>query len=326
MKRIALVIAVAALVSAQGAFAQSSGGLKARTYDLTIMVDAYGAEIYVDNVRIPGTVARVAPGVHAVRIRVEGSYDYTENVNVTADRTLVVRMKPRTYPVTVRVNVPGAAVSVDGQPVAGTVASVSAGVHSLQVSADGYEDSVMSINVAAPMVVDVTLERSGFLLSVNANVRTARVIIDGVSRGSVPFSEYLPPGTYTVRVTARGYTDYVSSIALDGPVTITANLQQGLQPGGTALLSVVVPAEYLDPDLRERDLADAIRIYVDGRMINQKRELEKIPVASGRHSIRIVSGALSVDMGEVEFVSGTSYTFELAMDVGIRAERKARNY
>ncbi len=326
MKRIALVVAIVALVSAQAAVAQSSGGLKTRTYDLTILVDAYGAEIFVDNARISGTVARVAPGVHSVRVRVEGSYDYTENVNVTADRTLIVRMKPRTYPVTVRVNVPGASISVDGQPVAGTVASVSAGVHTLQVSADGYEDSVLSINVAAPMVVDVALERSGFLLSVTANVRTARVVIDGVSRGTVPFSEYLPPGTYTVRVTARGYADYVASIALDGPVTITANLQQGLQPGGTAFLSVVVSAEYLDPDLREKDLGENLRIFVDGRMVNPKREAEKIPVAPGRHVIRIASGALSVDMGEMEFVAGTSYTFELALDVGVRAERKARNY
>ncbi len=326
MKRIAFVLLLVAVVTAPAAVAQSSGGLKSRTFDLTIVVDAYGAEIWVDGVRIAGTVARVTPGVHAVRVRVEGAYDYTENVNVTSDRTLVVRMKPRTYPVTIRANVPAVRVAVDGETVAGTVASVSAGPHTLVVSADGYQDAVMSINVAAPMVVDVTLERSGFLLTVNANVRAARVIIDGVSRGTVPFSEYLPPGTYTVRVTARGYADYVASIVLDGPVTVNASLQQGLQPGGTSMLSVAVPAEYLDPDLRGRDLGESIRIYLDGRLVNQKRELEKIPVPPGRHTLRIATGALSIDLGEVEFAAGTSYTFELAMDVGIRAERRARSY
>jgi hypothetical protein len=224
------------------------------------------------------------------------------------------------------VNVPGAAIAVDGQPVAGTVASVSAGVHTLAVSAEGYEDSVLSINVAAPMVVDVTLERAGFLLTVNANVRTARVMVDGVSRGTVPFSEYLPPGPHTVRVSARGYADYVASVVLDGPVTINAALQQGLQAGGTSLLSVAVAPEQLDPDLHGKDPGDSIRIYLDGRLVNPKRELDRIPVAAGRHTVRIVTGALSVDLGEMEFAPGTSYTFELAVDVGIRADRKARTY
>ena len=248
MKRIALLVVIAVLFLAQGAVAQSSGGLKTRTFDLTIVVDAFGAEIWVDSVRIAGNVVKVQPGVHSIRVRAEGAYDYSENINVTADRTLVVRMKPRTYPVTIRVNVPGASISVDGEPVAGSVASVSAGAHTLRVSAEGYEDSVTSISVSAAMVVDVALERIGFLLSVNANVKTARVTINGVSRGTVPFSEYLPPGAYTVKVSARGFGDYVASIMLDGPVSINAALQQGPQAGGaTALISFVVPSEFLIP-------------------------------------------------------------------------------
>ena len=319
MKRIALLVVIAVLVLAQGAVAQSSGGLKSRTFDLTIVVDAFGAEIWVDSVRIAGNVAKVLPGVHSVRVRAEGAYDYSENINVTADRTLVVRMKPRTYPVTIRVNVPGASISSTGSPSPGSVASVSAGSHTLRVSAEGYEDSVTSINVSAAMVVDVALERIGFLLSVNANVKTARVTINGVSRGTVPFSEYLPPGAYTVKVSARGFSDYVASIMLDGPVSINAALQQGPQAGGgTALVSFVVPSEFLDPDVREKDMGSEVRIYIDGRLVNTRRELERIPVAPGRHVIRIASGAFSVQLGEIDFFPGMSYIFELAMDVGIQ--------
>jgi hypothetical protein len=327
MKKMGFVLVVLALVGAQGAVAQSSGGLKAKGFDLTIIVDAFGADIYVDNTLVTGNVARVAPGVHSVRVRAEGSYDFMENVNVTSDRTLVVRMRQRTYPVTIRVNAANPAIFVDGERIAGSVATLSAGAHTVRVAADGYEDSVTSINVAAPMVIDVTLEQSGYLLTVNANIKTARVIVNGVSRGTVPFSEYLPPGTYTVKVTARGYTDYVASVALDGPVAISASLAPG-QPGGggTAFLTFVVPPEFTDPEMRERDLGENIRIYIDGRLANPKRELDRIPVAPGRHSIRVASGVFSIQVGEIEFFAGTSYTFELAMDVSIRGERKAGGF
>jgi len=327
MRKAALILVVVALAASQAAVAQSSGGLKARSFDLTIIVDAFGADIFVDNTLLAGNVARVAPGVHSVRVRADGAYDYVENVTVTSDRTLVARMKQRTYPVSIRVNVPNATIVVDGQQIAAAVATVSAGPHTVRVSADGYEDSLSSINVAAPMVIDVTLERSGFLLTVTANVRTARVTVNGVSRGAVPFSEYLPPGTYTVKVSARGFTDYVASVVLDGPITINAPLAQGQAGGGgTAFLTFVVPPEFQDPEFKERDAAESIRIYIDGRLANPKREVERIPVAPGRHFLRVASGAFSIQIGEIEFFPGTSYTFELAMDVSIRGERKADGF
>jgi hypothetical protein len=326
MKRIAAMSALLVLALAELGFAQSSGGLKARVFDLTVVVDVFGADISVDVTPLDGTVASVAAGAHAVRVRADGYYDFFETVNVTADRTIVVQMRPRTYPVTIRVNLPNAAIFVDGTQIAGNVATVTAGSHTVRVAADGYEDSLTSISVSAPMVIDAALERAGHLLGVTANVKSARVIVNGISRGTVPYSEYLPAGTYTVKVSAHGYTDYIASIALDGPVTIAANLTQGGVGGGLAFLSFVLPPEFLDPELRDRDAGDLIRIYVDGRLANPKRELEKIPVSPGRHMVRVVSGAFSVQIGEIEFFPGTSYAFELAMDIGVRAERKAGGF
>ncbi len=326
MKRIAALTALLVVALAELGFAQSSGGLKARVFDLTIVVDVFGADISVDAAPLNGTVASVAAGAHEVRVRAEGYYDFFETVNVAADRTIVVQMRTRTYPVTIRVSVPNAAIFVDGRQIAGNVATVNSGSHTLRVAADGYEDSLTSINVAAPMVIDAVLERAGHLLAVTANVKSARVIVNGISRGTVPYSEYLPPGAYTIKVSARGYSDYIASITLDGPVTITANLTQGGVGAGSAFLSFVLPPEFLDPDSRDKDAGDPIRIYVDGRLANPKRELEKIPVSPGRHMIRIASGAFSVQIGEIEFFPGTSYAFELVMDIGVRAERKAGGF
>ncbi len=325
MKRIAVFLALFVAALAPLGFSQSTGGPKTRLFALTVVVDVFAADISVDATPLDGTVAMVPAGAHAVRVRADGYYDFFEMVSVAADRTLVVRMRPRTYPVTIRVNVPTAAIFVDDRQISGNVATVTAGSHTVRVSAEGYQDSNTSISVAAPMVIDAALERAGYLLAVSANVKAARVSVNGVSRGTVPYSEYLPSGAYTVKVSARGYMDYVASIALDGPVTIVANLSQG-GAGGSAFLSFLLPPEFLDPEVRDRDASDLIRIYVDGRLANPKRELERIPVAPGRHVIRVASGAFSVQVGEIEFFPGTSYVFELAMDVGVRAERKAGSY
>ena len=312
-----------ALLLAQFGAAQSTGGLKARLYELRIIVDAFSAEISVDATVLDGNVAKVPAGPHGVRVRAEGFYDFFEAVNVTSDRTIVVQMKPRTYPVTIRVNIPNAAIFVDDQQIVGNVATVTAGSHTVRVSAEGYEDSLTSISVAAPMVIDAVLERAGYLLVVNANVKSARVAVNGISRGTVPYSEYLPPGAYTVKVSARGYTDYIASVALDSPVTINANLSQGSAAGGSAFLTFVLPGEFLDPEVKDRSAGDLVRISIDGRLVNPKRELERIPVSPGRHLVRVSSGAFSVQIGEIEFFPGTTYTFELSMDIGVRAERKA---
>jgi hypothetical protein len=326
MKRIAARAVLLVLLLAQPGFAQSSGGLKARLFELRIIVDAFAAEISVDNTVLDGNVAKVPAGAHGVRVRAEGFYDFFETVSVAADRTIVVQMKPRTYPVTIRANVVNAAIFVDDRQIVGTMATVTAGSHTVRVSAEGYEDYLTSISVAAPMVIDAVLERAGYLLVVNANVKSARVAVNGISRGTVPYSEYLPPGAYTVKVSARGYTDYVASVALDGPVTINANLSQGPAAGGSAFLTFVLPDEFLDPEVKDRSAGDLVRIYIDGRLANPKRELERIPVSPGRHFVRVASGAFSVQIGEIEFFPGTSYTFELSMDIGVRGERKAGSY
>ena len=58
-----------------------------------------------------------------------------------------------------------------------------------------------------------------------------------------------------------------------------------------------------------------------GRMVNQKREMDHIVVAPGRHAIRVASGAFSVQLGDFDFQPGMSYVIELSMDLNVRGVR-----
>jgi uncharacterized membrane protein len=64
-------------------------------------------------------------------------------------------------------------------------------------------------------------------LQVESNPRGANVYINNeLQEGSAPISVQLTPGTYTVRVTAKGYDEFVTTINLTGNQSIRADLQQ----------------------------------------------------------------------------------------------------
>ena len=197
-----------------------------KIWNLTVTVNVPGAAIYVDNVPVQGNTAKVTGGPHNVRVQADGYFDFVGPVNVTGHMTFPVQLEPQGFPLTIRVNVPDAAIYVDGEDVTGTVPYVTGGPHNVQVSARGYMEYNSVIKVAGAMSLDVSLRPLGFPLTVNANVPTATVTVNNVGKGGVPYSENLPPGTYTLRVSANGFADYIANIALDKPITLNVQLQR----------------------------------------------------------------------------------------------------
>jgi hypothetical protein len=90
------------------------------------------------------------------------------------------------------------------------------------------------------------------------------------------------------------------------------------------VLSIAIPQAYLDPDTRQGDREEQVRVFVDNRMV-AKREMERIVVAPGRHSVRVASGAFSIQLGDFEFQPGMSYVIELSMDLKVRGVRSGQN-
>jgi hypothetical protein len=294
--------------------------LQPRGFPLTVRVNAPNAVVIVDGADVTGTVPIVEPGNHNVQVSAPGYADYAALIAVNGPVNLDVSLKRAAgIPFTVTSNVPDATVTVNNV-VKGSVPYsdfLPRGRYTVRVTAPGYGDYAATVILDKPFALDAQLQRSGLLLSINANVPNAQVEINGEVRGRIPYAERLPAGAYTVRVTAAGYADYSARVNLDRAISLNVQLQQQLAP---PVLSISIPQAYLDPDNRPGDRDSQVRVFVDERMIN-RRELDRIVVAPGRHAVRVTSGALSVQLGEFEFQAGMSYVIELTMDLKVRGTR-----
>jgi hypothetical protein len=315
VRRLALMTLAMIFVTAT-AFAQFTAK---KIWILTIAVNAPNAVCWVDNEQVPpGNQARVAGGPHNVKVHADGYADFIGPVVVTGNQTFTVnlQMLQPSYPLTIRVNVPDAVVILDGADVTGMVPSVFAGSHTVQVTANGYRDYNTVLNVNGAMAIDVVLQSAGFLLTVNVNVANATVSVNNMMKGPAPFSMAFGRGTYTVRVSAPGFVDYLANVALDRPINLNVQLQPLVQP---STLSVVIPPALMDPDVRQGDERAQVRIFVDNRLVNRGKEADRIVVQPGPHRIRVSSGAFSVQLGDLMVQPGMSYIIEVGMDLKVRA-------
>ena len=298
--------------------------LQPRGFPLTIRVNAPNAVISVDGTDVTGTVPMVEGGNHTVQVSAPGYTDYAATIVVNGPLAIDIPLRRAAgIHFTVTSNAPNAVVSLNGVVKGGVPYAeyLPRGRYAVRVTASGYGDYVATVILDKPFTLDAQLQRSGLLLTINGNVANATVELNGEVRGKIPYAERLPAGAYTVRVSADGFTDYGARVNLDRPITMNVQLQQQLPP---PVLSIAIPQAYLDPDTRQGDPGEQVRGFVDNRMV-AKREMERIVVAPGRHSVRVASGAFSIQLGDFEFQPGMSYVIELSMDLKVRGVRSGQN-
>jgi hypothetical protein len=218
------------------------------------------------------------------------------------------------FPLTITTNVRGAAIFVDNAQISGNVVNVSQGAHTVKVTAKGYQDYVTTVDVSGPVAINAQLVVMGYALSVTSNVQGASVFINNVEKGQTPYSEVLPPGPYTVLVSAPGYVSYTTSVNLNGPISVNARLSEA-RP---AIVNLVLPKGLVDQHGRE---FNQIKVFIDGKQVNVKRDLTGIPVAAGRHKIAVSSGDLYVESESIDFAGGATYTIELIMELRVNNPR-----
>lgn len=285
--------------------------LRAALYQLTINPDVPNAEIFVDGARIKGNSVSVPAGMHAVRVSAWGYEDYNATFSVTGPMVVSATLRSALHQLTIRSNVPDAEIFIDGARIKGNTASVSTGMHAVGVRAYGYEDYNATFSVTGPLVILAELQQTGFPLTVTANVAGATVAFNNVVRGQTPYTEIVPAGTVTITVSAPGFLDYIASVAVSRPTTINAKLQPGL-----ATLNFVFPPQFQAP---EREGLGLVRIMIDGKLMNPKKEVSGIQVSPGRHRISITSGGLAVELGDFDFSAGMVYSIELFMELRVKA-------
>jgi hypothetical protein len=315
--RSVLFVAFAALVVAAPIFAQT-----AKRYVLTFDVTPAGALVSVDGVPIEGSTTGVTAGVHTIRVSRAGYAEYKASIDVREPQVISVRLRQQQLLVRFQVNVVGASIEVDGALLTGDTVLLSPGVHGLRVTAPSWEEHLEVFTVEGSMTVSVQLRRSGPLLSVNVNVKGAEVWIDDVFRGRSPLTLNLPTDLHTLRVSAEGYEDYEARLNFSRAMTVNVQLRKSKTQPGFSLLNIVIPDQFLDEELSETEARGLLRLYIDGKLANTHKDFESIRVPSGKHHVRLVSGGLSVDIGEFVFLPMIAYDIELSLGIRITSARQ----
>lgn len=147
-------------------------------------------------------------------------------------------------------------VTIDGQPV-GTApyeGSLSAGTHVVEVGAPGCEtfrrtidaapgggdisfDIVLECTPAAPAHASPTVASESGGISVNIEVPSAEVRINGISIGMGPQTrDELAPGTYVVQVFAPGYQVFEQEVTVQAGLTTRVDVALAPQGGSSGSL------------------------------------------------------------------------------------------
>lgn len=146
---------------------------------------------------------------------------------------------------TIQCNVTGAKVYLNGELAGYTKPTFSAllqpGTYTVRVAMERYQTFETTIRMTtAPLNLNVNLVREGtvqpppppqqgrYTLSVTSNVAGAQVFVNNSPVGSTPLTLRVNRGSYSIRVTAPGYQDYVASLNVSSNSAVNAVLQQAL--------------------------------------------------------------------------------------------------
>ncbi len=194
---------------------------------LRVIANVPSAEIRLDGeVLGPAPVTRegVTPGEHILEAQAAGYQPVQQPVSVEPGRQRVVslELKPVTQApgrIVVNANIGNSVVSIDGTekgapPV--VVAEAAAGTHAVVITATGYDDFRTTCNVAPGQDCNINAELHpvGTPIRVIANVNGAELLVDGESRGPVPYEGSLPAGAHRIEVRAEGYNPHVEQVSL----------------------------------------------------------------------------------------------------------------
>lgn len=210
-------------------------GAGASTGDVFVSGPA-GAQLLLDGaptgLTAPATLKQVPVGVHQVGVR-QGCMVADQRVEVHAQA--IERVDPvlslGAATLTVGVNVDGAAVTLDGQPLGTsplTTQTIPCGAHELGATLDGYSRAQSSVQTHAGEVLTVSLELVRAQvgnIAVDVTPVEAEVLLDGKAQGTGPRTlSSVPAGSHTIVARARGYVDGTMPVALGVDETARVSL------------------------------------------------------------------------------------------------------
>ncbi|MCS6798533.1 MAG: PEGA domain-containing protein [Myxococcota bacterium] len=288
-----------------------------QTGELIVASDVSGAAVFVDGEprgTTPAVIDGLSAGEHRVEIRAEGLPPFSQIVRIEAGRRATLNptlrpSRPAGGTLRVLVNVPGAIVSLDGEPIGESPAvreNVPPGEHIVEASADGYQTAQQTVTIepGAQRVVSLRLEPEqrppGRILVNVQGPASATVTVDGTDRGAPPVVvSDASAGTHAIVVTAEGYEPYreTCTTAPGRDCVIEARMRP-----------VGVPVQV-------RANARGAELYVDGELLGPVPYEGTIPV--GEHRIEVRAPGYQTHVAQIRLAPGTETR---VIDVVLTAE------
>nr|VFJ45192.1 MAG: TolA protein [Candidatus Kentron sp. DK] len=191
---------------------------------LVVETNRPDAAITIDGKPIgpPGAPHELPAGAYTARVESAGYRPVEKRLQLTAGRThrLSVELEPLPAQLTVRSNVTGDSVFIDGQAVGATGPSpheLAAGEYTVRVEKEGYEPFQERVMLAAgeEETVRARLEPAKAQLVVEADTPAARVFVDGQSLGVAGSNPHtVLAGEHRIRVEKEGFHPFESEVTL----------------------------------------------------------------------------------------------------------------
>ncbi len=222
-----------------------------------IQVDVEDAEIFLDGQMVGKgsvTVDPIEAGEHMLVVDggAYGRYEGPLTVRPRQLRPVIVKLRGSLGAIDIATRPDGARVELDGKDYGlspTTVEPLPPGKHSLRLSRDGMADQLIALRVEPGQTIriDAELSTESGALDIRPTPRNSSISVNGVELGSG--RQVLPslaPGSYSIRASAVGHTDFVQSVEVEagGRTAVSAALlsfdYQGPRGGGAAGASVPV--------------------------------------------------------------------------------------
>lgn len=185
---------------------------------------------------------RYARAVSTWRMQLEVGQGKLSAADIQNTKEAIEAVAPFITTLKVTIDVPGATVFIDNEPVGEspflTPLQVDVGQHRVVVRKSGFRDYLGEISAAKGHEgkLDVRMEPivETSLLTVDAgSLAGATVIIDGVDMGPAPFKGKVPVGRHTIEVRAPGYEParQTSQVAADEPLNVKFSLSKARRSG-----------------------------------------------------------------------------------------------
>ncbi|MCX6097851.1 MAG: PEGA domain-containing protein [Caldiserica bacterium] len=234
---VAVVVAVTIFLLIQG-----------REASLNIRSFPSGATVFLDTRQVgttPLVLSQVAPGTHAVEIRLSGWEVWNGTTTAVKGSTtqVIANMTHAAYSLSVTSTPPGATVALDGT-VKGVTPLTATGLkprnYSVVVSLKGYAaiSRTVDLSDATQSTQNFSLVQAFAKLSITSDPTGAEVVMDGKSYGMTPLKiDSFPVGDYALTLKLDGSKDITDTLSVKQGIPLAKQYKFDLALGGLEISS-----------------------------------------------------------------------------------------